>query len=94
MSKRKFIFSLDNDDMFFSNDIFYYILKIAGESDFDIVGLRGFKKSDYENNTEKILDLFDYEDYLKNITFHQPQISTWMITIKRIYQPHDIIIRS
>ena len=43
ISQGEYIFPLDNDDMFFSEFIFSSILKIAQESNLDIVGFRGIK---------------------------------------------------
>ena len=91
-SKGKYILALDNDDLFFSDDIFNFIFKIAQESDFDIVGFRAVRISNYEDNIEKIYDLYNYDGYPKNIIVYQPRLSTWMINIKGHFQPHDVTI--
>ena len=73
ISKGEYIFPLDNDDFFFSDDIFSSILKIAQEYKFDIVGFRAISINDYNNiDIEKMKDLYDYstnikylDDYLK-----------------------------
>ena len=92
ISKGEFIFSLDNDDMFFSNDIFKNITTIAQKYDFDIVGFRAFRIDNYKENIDKILDLYDYQHYPKNIIIYQPQLSTWLINIKGRFSLHDVTI--
>lgn len=42
-SKGKYIFSLDNDDMFLDFDVFSTITNIANEGKFDVVEFRGAK---------------------------------------------------
>ena len=57
MSNGEYIFGLDNDDMFFSHDIFNFILKYAKNYDFDIVGFRAFQITNYNYNFDKIVDI-------------------------------------
>ena len=92
ISKGKYIFALDNDDMFFSEDIFGYILNIAQKNNFDIVGFRAFRISNYNDNSDKIVDLYNYTYYQNNIIVHQPELSTWMININKKFYFHDVTI--
>ena len=57
----EYIFPLDNDDMFFSEDIFDSILNIATESDLDIVGFRGIQMSNYNAGIKGMRDLYNYQ---------------------------------
>ena len=93
MSKGEYIFPLDNDDFFFSCDIFSSILRIAQEYKFDIVGFRAISINDYENiDIEKMKDLYDYQFYPNSTIINQPQLSTWMIIFNGQYQLHDVTI--
>ena len=92
MAKGKYIFGLDNDDLFFSEDILYYTLKVSEDSNFDIVGFRAFKFTNYRDNLDKIYDLNNYQYYKNNTIVFQPELSTWMVSKNGRYQPHDVTI--
>ena len=47
--------------MFFSEDIFDFILKIARESNLDIVGFRGIKMRNIRANINGMRDLYYYQ---------------------------------
>ena len=91
-SKGEFIMALDNDDMFFSHDIFYFVLKFARDFDFDIVGFRAFMTYDYKDNNSKIDDLYNYKEFPCCSIVYQPQLSTWMLNKKNSYYIHDVTI--
>ena len=92
MSNGEYIFGLDNDDMFFSHDIFNSILKFAKNYDFDIVGFRAFQITNYSYNHDKIIDLYNYNRYPEKIIVYQPQLSIWLITINGRFYKHDMTI--
>jgi len=92
MAKGEYIFALDNDDLFFSEDIFYYILKIAEGYNCEIVGFTAFRIGNYGDGIEKMIDLYNYNNHPFNIIIQQPQLSTWLINIKGHYIPHDVTI--
>ena len=93
MSSGEYIFPLDNDDMFFSSDLFNSILNVAQGYNFDIVGFRATCINSYEDiNIKNIYDLYDYNLYPNSIIVHQPRLSTWMIIKDGIYLPHDVTI--
>ena len=93
MAKGEYIFALDNDDLFFSEDIFYYILKIAEGYNCDIVGFSAIRVGNYVEGVEKMLDLYNYDNnYPFNIIIKQPELSTWIINNKGRYIPHDVTI--
>lgn len=92
MAKGEYIFGLDNDDLFFLHDIFYSILTIAQNYDFDIVGFKAFRIGNYKDNIKQIKDLYNYKNYLTNIIVYQPELSTWMISMNKHYLPHDVTI--
>ena len=92
ISNGEYIFSLDNDDMFFSQDIFKSILKFANNYGFDIVGFRAFQVSNYTKNIEKIRSLYDYNQYHKYIIVYQPQLSSWLLKLNGKFHIHDVTI--
>jgi len=92
MSNGDYIFGLDNDDMFFSNDVYKFFLKFAQNYDFDIVGFRAFQTSNYKKGIEKITDLYDYKQYPKNIIVYQPQLSTWLLSRNGKFFIHDMTV--
>ena len=49
-SKGKYIFNLDNDDLFLNYDVFDTITKIGEKWNFDIVEFRGISNKYFENN--------------------------------------------
>ena len=92
MSKGDYVFPLDNDDMFFSENIFDYFLKVAINYNFDIVGFRAFQTSNSNNSIDKFTNLYNYESYPEKIIIFQPQLSTWIITINGKFHIHDVTI--
>ena len=92
ISKGEYIFSLDNDDLFFSPYVFDSILKSAKDSDFDIIGFRAISISDYKNNIEQMKDLYNYEKYPKNLVVFQPKLSKWIFTKNGHFSTHDVTI--
>ena len=92
MAKGEYILPLDNDDLFYLPDIFYFIIKIALKYDLDIVGFKSFRIGNYKDNINQIYDLYNYKKYLTNIIVYQPELSTWMISRKKRYQTHDVTI--
>ena len=49
-SKGKYLFTLDNDDLFLNNDIFDFTTKIADEGNFDIVEFKAFRNMILNND--------------------------------------------
>ena len=91
ISKGEYIFPLDNDDMFFCEDIFDFIIKIARESDLDVVGFRAIKVKNIRANLNQMKDLY-YYNYPDNLIIRQPQLSKWYITINGKLRLHDVTI--
>ena len=91
ISKGEYIFPLDNDDLFFSEDIFGFIIKITKESDLDVVGFRAIKVKNIMVNVKEMKDLYHY-NYPDNLIIRQPQLSKWFITIKGRLGFHDATV--
>ena len=50
LSKGKYLFNLDNDDLFMNNDIFYTITQINEEGNFDIVEFKAISNKNINRN--------------------------------------------
>ena len=89
-SKGEYIFCLDNDDMFFDNDIFYYGYKISKLEHYDIVSFRRFHSFKHNFNVKKIKNF-----YLKNVSdfvVRQPDLGKYPISKNNKFLKNDIII--
>ena len=91
MSKGEYIFSLDNDDMIFGEDIFDYLYKINIEDKYDIISFKSVKAESYFEKISKINDLRNYK-YKNNLIVLQPELSTWLISINGKFSPHDVTL--
>jgi glycosyltransferase involved in cell wall biosynthesis len=91
ISKGEYIFPLDNDDMIFGDDIFDYIFKRAKEYNYDIVGFKSVKARNYNENIRNMKDLFYYTNP-NNLIIHQPELSTWILSINGKFSPHDVTL--
>ncbi len=78
-SKGKYLFTLDNDDMFLNNDIFYTTLKLGENGDFDIIEFKAIsnriRNKDLLNN--KIKD--SKFSHHKSIILFQPELGRFPI---------------
>ena len=79
-SKGKYIFPLDNDDMFFDDDIINIIFEEANNFNYDIVGFKGIKAYNYKERISKFKD--DIFAYNNNFTIYQPKLSLFGISEK------------
>ena len=91
IAKGKFVFALDNDDMFFHQDIFDVTYKIALKGNFDIVGFRSINVGSYK---EEIYKMFDgYFSFKKNnLIIYQPKLGLHPVTTKGMYAANDYTI--
>ena len=81
-ARGKYIFSIDNDDMFLDKDIFSTITNISIEGNFDIVEFRGILslEGDYIL-TNETRDIFFTNNNLNMVIF-QPKLSEYPITAR------------
>ena len=77
-SKGKYIFSLDNDDMFLDFDVFSIITNIANEGNFDVVEFKGALSNDGRNILDtKVTDInFTHKTYL---VLFQPELGDYIL---------------
>ena len=73
-TKGKYIFTIDNDDLFFDETVFDEIYKEALKGDFDIIGFKGLSQGNYQINTERIFYTV-YSDHRDKLTLFQPELS-------------------
>ena len=88
ISRGKYIFPLDNDDMIFGEDIFAHTFKIAEFGNYDIVGFKAVGVNRYSESIRKMKDLYHYINP-NNLIVNQPELSTWIISINGRFNPHD-----
>lgn len=91
VSNGEYIFALDNDDMVFEEDIFYFTYKIAKEHNYDIVGFKAVSVKKYSDSITKMKDLEKYK-HKNNLIILQPELSTWIISYKGKFKPHDVTL--
>ena len=90
-ARGSFIFALDNDDMFFDEDLFDVTYKIAIIGGFDIVGFKSINVGSY---TDKVHKMFDgYFSFKKNnLIIYQPKLGLHPVTTKGRYAANDFTI--
>jgi glycosyltransferase involved in cell wall biosynthesis len=90
-SKGKYIFNLDNDDMYFSHDLFDSLYKIGKKENLDIISFLAINIWNYTSNVIYMKNLFSIQSsnefYLK-----QPDLGMWMIKYKEKFVVHNNMI--
>ena len=89
-AKGKYIFSLDNDDMFFNSDIFDTVYKISEQGNFDVVEFKKYyiQKSKFDlNNIKKYK--FNKQ---KDLILHQPHLGIYPISKNGRFKHNDYLI--
>ena len=83
-AKGKYIFPLDNDDMFLDEDVFQTIINIAEKGNFDIVEFKGIesKKGDKGILDNKISDI-RFATHPLNLVLYQPALGNYQIWPKK-----------
>ena len=91
MAKGKYIFPLDNDDMFFDEDVFDYISKKAMKHDYDIVGFKSVYVNSYNSSIDKMKDGF-FTHHPNNLILHQPLLGTYPVSENDKWKANDYTI--
>ena len=90
-SKGKYIFSLDNDDMFLDFDVFSIITNIANEGNFDVVEFKGALSSGGRNIIDtKVTDIFFTQK--SNLVLFQPELGDYILFPGDQYDKYKINI--
>ena len=90
-SKGKYIFSLDNDDMYFDADIFGKIYKIGKNENLDIIGFLTVNLWNYKGSIKKMKNIFTYL-YPDGFFLEQPELGKWMIEFNGKFLVHNNMI--
>ena len=77
--------------MFFCEDIFDSIIKIAQELNLDIVGFRAIRMKSFKVDVNQMTDLLNYHHH-DNLIIRQPYLSTWFITLNGQFKVHDVTV--
>ena len=89
ISKGNYIFALDNDDMFFNDDVFDYVYKKAIEENFDIIGFKTICVNDYYDKIESMKEDY-FSNRTNNLIIHQPKLGIHPIFRIKGYNKHEV----
>ena len=90
-AKGKYIFPLDNDDLFYDETVFSEISKVAIEGNFDIVEFRGVEHTNYIINTDSIKNS-EYSDHQHNLEMRQPELGKYPRVKDNNYGVYDCFL--
>ena len=90
-AKGDYIFSLDNDDMYFDYDVLGYIYQRITQESLDIIGFLTINLWNYTASINKMKNIFTYL-YPDEFYLEQPELRTWMIKFKGKYLVHNNMI--
>ena len=88
MSKGNYILCLDNDDLFFDEDVFDYLYKQINNENLDLVSYRALCFTNYFDRISKMKDyrFFGFKD---NLYLSQPELGNFPISFKGRFFVHD-----
>jgi len=90
-AKGKYIFPLDNDDLFYDETVFSIIYKVAIKGNFDIVEFKGAEHTNYVINTNYIRDS-EYCEHQHNLVLHQPKLGIYPRKRNNNYGVYDCFL--
>jgi glycosyltransferase involved in cell wall biosynthesis len=92
MAKGKYIFPLDNDDLFLDYDVFDVVFKNLENGNYDIIGFKAIHGHNYRKlHISELTD--DYlHDHPNNLILHQPELGAYSITKNNKFFLNDIHI--
>jgi len=93
ISKGKYIFCLDNDDLFYDENLFGYIFTFAENRDYDIVEFKSFDVKNY-SYCLKISEINDspFNQHPINYILTQPDLGIFPISKNKKYYSNDFHI--
>ena len=91
-SEGKYIFPLDNDDMFFDNDVFNIVYEEAYNFKYDIVGFKTIQSENYKAKIYKMRE--GCHMYNHNFTIFKPKLSLFGISKKGRFKLREVHIWS
>jgi len=87
----KYIFSLDNDDMFLDEDIFVTIYNLAYKNNYDIVEFKSFIIPNYKPEIKDIKQNY-FNSHPTNLILHQPELGIYPISRNGKFYANDFLI--
>jgi len=91
-AKGKYIFPLDNDDLFLDKNVLTIINNIALEGNFDIVEFKGIRINGYiNNNISSGLDDTMFSNHKLNLVLFQPELSNFPLKINDKNNNYELI---
>ena len=90
-SNGKYIFPLDNDDLFMNDDVFSIAFNEAEIGKYDIVGFNAVRGPNYRPHIYQMIDDI-YHDNPNNLVLHQPELGLHSITKDGKYEINNIHI--
>jgi glycosyltransferase involved in cell wall biosynthesis len=90
-AKGKYIFALDNDDIFLNENIFKKIYNIAEKFDYDIVEFKAFDIPNYQPEIQDIKQHY-FNFHPNNLILHQPELGIFPIFRNNEYFSNDFLI--
>ena len=91
-AKGKYIFPLDNDDMFFDDDVINIIYEEAYNFNYDIVGFKAIRSNNYKERINQMKD--DLFVHNNNFTIYRPKLRLFGISKKNRLNVSDVRIWS
>ena len=90
-AKGKYIFPLDNDDLFLDDDVFETIYNFASEYKYDIVEFKTFTIPNYHPQIKDIEEYY-FNSHPNNLTLHQPELGIFPIFRNNSFGMNDYLI--
>ena len=90
--KGKYIFPLDNDDLFYDETIFDIVFKEAISGNFDIVEFKAVEHTNYKIDTSKKMKDSEYSDHKHNLVLHQPELGRYPRIRNNKYGVYDCFL--
>ena len=87
-AKGKYIFSLDNDDIFFDENIFETIVQLADINNYDIVEFKSFNIPNYHPEINQIKE-GQFNNHKSNLILKQPDLGIFPISRNNRYSAND-----
>ena len=88
-AKGKYIFPIDNDDMFLGEEIFSSITYIADKGNFDIVEFKGMQTRQKGNKIFNKLEDTNWENHKLNLVLFQPELGDYSLRASKKMGDYD-----
>jgi len=88
LSRGDYILCLDNDDLFFNEDIFDFLIKQSKKENLDLVSFRAVEIEDYLDGIQNMKD-YRFFGLKNNLSLSQPELGIWTISLDGKFLIHD-----